>query len=75
MISPERKNIEEILGGTRIKYTVPNYQRAYNWGMTPQYKTSTTLANPQHLTASLRITCSRCMNKLFMFTRINLKRK
>ncbi|NDG46866.1 MAG: hypothetical protein EBY37_07140 [Flavobacteriia bacterium] len=34
MISPERKNIEEILGGTRIKYTVPNYQRAYNWGMT-----------------------------------------
>ena len=32
MIVPEKKTIEEILGGVRVKYSVPNYQRAYDWG-------------------------------------------
>ena len=32
MIVPEKKNIEEILGGNRVKYSVPNYQRSYDWG-------------------------------------------
>lgn len=32
MIVPEKKNIEEILGGARVKYSVPKYQRAYDWG-------------------------------------------
>ena len=32
MIVPEKKNIEEILGGARVRYSVPKYQRAYDWG-------------------------------------------
>lgn len=32
MISPEKKTIEQILGGTRQKFSVPNYQRSYDWG-------------------------------------------
>lgn len=32
MIVPEKKTIEEILGNERIKYSVPNYQRSYDWG-------------------------------------------
>ncbi len=32
MISPEKQTIEQILGGTRVKYTVPTYQRSYDWG-------------------------------------------
>ena len=32
MISPEKQTIEQILGGTRIKYSVPSYQRSYDWG-------------------------------------------
>ena len=32
MIVPEKKNIEEILGGARVRYSVPKYQRTYDWG-------------------------------------------
>jgi uncharacterized protein with ParB-like and HNH nuclease domain len=32
MISPEKQTIEQILGGTRVKYSVPSYQRSYDWG-------------------------------------------
>lgn len=32
MISPEKRSIEQILGGTRIRYSVPSYQRSYDWG-------------------------------------------
>ena len=32
MISPEKKTIEQILGGTRQKFSVPSYQRSYDWG-------------------------------------------
>ncbi len=32
MIVPEKKTIDEILGSDRIKYSVPKYQRSYDWG-------------------------------------------
>ena len=28
----KKKNIEEILGGARVRYSVPKYQRTYDWG-------------------------------------------
>ena len=32
MISPERQTIEQILGGTKVNFSVPNYQRSFDWG-------------------------------------------
>lgn len=32
MISPEKKTIEDILKGSRITYSVPEYQRNFDWG-------------------------------------------
>ena len=32
MISPEKQTIENILGGTKVKFSVPNYQRSFDWG-------------------------------------------
>jgi uncharacterized protein with ParB-like and HNH nuclease domain len=32
MISPEKQTIENILSGTKVKYSVPNYQRSFDWG-------------------------------------------
>ena len=32
MISPEKKTIEEILKGSGVKYSVPTYQRNFDWG-------------------------------------------
>lgn len=32
MIKPESKTIEDILGSTRSKFSVPNYQRTFDWG-------------------------------------------
>lgn len=32
MIKPESKTIEDILGGTRVRFSVPNYQRSFDWG-------------------------------------------
>jgi uncharacterized protein with ParB-like and HNH nuclease domain len=32
MISPERQTIEQIMGSSKIVYSVPNYQRTFDWG-------------------------------------------
>lgn len=32
MITPEKQTIEQILSGTRVKFSVPNYQRSFDWG-------------------------------------------
>lgn len=32
MIEPKRKTVEEILGTTRYKFSIPEYQRNYDWG-------------------------------------------
>lgn len=32
MITPVSQNVEEILKGTKHKFSVPNYQRTYDWG-------------------------------------------
>lgn len=32
MISPERQTIEQILGGSKVNFSVPNYQRSFDWG-------------------------------------------
>lgn len=31
MISPEKQTIDQILGGSRIKFSIPKYQREYDW--------------------------------------------
>ena len=32
MINPEKKTIDDILISTSVNYTVPNYQRSFDWG-------------------------------------------